>query len=150
MNINQPTIFRIIKIDFTSFIATIFPPCTWVVLLYFYFSNPGHGNTANFSIFASAATVIGLVVLVWRTAGIRAIFSDGLQASGTITNLSFFRDRGRVNYVYTHQGQKIVGGNAIMKTKETTALEIGQEITLLVDRGNPKRAFIRELYLEKL
>jgi 20S proteasome alpha/beta subunit len=52
-----------------------------------------------------------------------------------------------VDYVYSHQGQKYASGNAIHKVKQTLALKVGEQVVLIVDRNNPKRAFIRDLYM---
>jgi hypothetical protein len=52
-----------------------------------------------------------------------------------------------VEYVYTYQGQKYASGNAIHKVKQTQGLKIGEEVLVMIDRNNPKRAFIRDLYM---
>jgi hypothetical protein len=43
-------------------------------------------------------------------------------------------------------GQPYQNGNAIMKNQKTQAFRNGDEIELIVDRSNPKRAFIKQLY----
>jgi len=78
---------------------------------------------------------------------ISSVFGNGIETSGTIQKIYFFRGRGRVEYVYSFQGQKYMSGNAINRTKTTRALSDGQHITLLVDPNNPKRAFVKEIYL---
>jgi hypothetical protein len=75
------------------------------------------------------------------------VFEDGTEAKGVVTGLSFFRGRGRVQYSYTVHGEKQTSDNAINKNGRTRKLKVGQKVTVLVDRNNPKRAFIREIYL---
>jgi len=100
----------------------------------------------TFPAISLAVTVISLIVLTWRIRQVFALLSDGLEMSATISNVSFFRDRGRVDYIYNYQGQKYASGNAIHKVKLTKNLKIGDEVIVVVDRNNPKRAYIRDLY----
>ena len=96
---------------------------------------------------AIVAAVIGVPVLVRRYQTISSVFEDGTEAQGTVTSLSFFRGRGRVQYSYTFQGEKQSSDNAINKNGRTRKLRVGQKVTVLVDRNNPKQAFIRDIYL---
>jgi len=92
-------------------------------------------------------TIVSISVIGWRVQAINTVFSDGMEMTAAISNVSFFRDRGRVDYVYTYQGQKYVSGNAIHKVKQTLELRVGTQVVLMADRNNPRRAFIRDLYM---
>jgi hypothetical protein len=94
-------------------------------------------------------TLAGLGLVFWRVQVIKAIFEDGIEIAGTLRSVVFFRDRGRVEYVYTYLDQKYASGNAILKTSRTKRLQPGMQIVLVVDRSQPRRAFIRDLYLEE-
>jgi hypothetical protein len=52
-----------------------------------------------------------------------------------------------VDYVYIHQGNRYVSSNAIHKVQQTRALRIGDQVVVMVDRNDPQRAFIRDLYI---
>ncbi|HEX9838566.1 MAG TPA: DUF3592 domain-containing protein, partial [Anaerolineales bacterium] len=78
---------------------------------------------------------------------ISSVFEDGTEAKGVVTGLSFFRGRGRVQYSYTFQGEKQTSDNAINKNGRTRKLRVGEAVTVIVDPNDPKRAFIREIYL---
>lgn len=95
----------------------------------------------------SIITIVAIGVLAWRVQVFNTIFNDGLETPATVGNIFFFRDRGRVDYVYTYQGQKYISGNVIHKVKQTQALQIGEQVIVMVDRNHPNRAFIRDLYV---
>jgi hypothetical protein len=52
-----------------------------------------------------------------------------------------------VEYTYIYASQEFKSGVEIHRTKQTKALKTGDRVILMVDRSNPKRAFIRDLYL---
>jgi hypothetical protein len=143
----QPSLLKIITIDYAALLGWLFPVVMWgmyVVLIVL-----GNVKTNDFTlpVIFAVITVVALAILIWRIQVFNTIFSDGIETTATINNVSFFRDRGRVDYVYTHQGQKYASGNAIHKVKQTLALKVGEQVVLIVDRNNPKRAFIRDLYM---
>lgn len=145
----QPSFLKIIMIDYAALLGWLFPTVAWGI--YILLLALGNTKTSDYSlliIFASI-TVLALVVLVWRVQVINTVFSDGIESTATIRNVSFFRDRGRVDYIYTYQGQKYASGNAVHKVKQTQALKVGDPVVVVIDRNNPKRAFIRDLYLQE-
>ena len=95
---------------------------------------------------AIIGTVLGLTLLAWRVYSFQQTFANGENAVGRITSISFFKDRGRIEYSYSLNGQTFQSGNAIMKNKKTQSFRNGDEIELIVDRLNPQRAFIKALY----
>lgn len=143
----QPSLIKIITIDYAALLGFIFPVTMWGLYIVLLFLEKV--KTTDFvlpAIFA-VITVLGIGVIGWRVRVFNSIFNDGIEATATISNISFFRDRGRVEYVYTYQGQKHVSGNAIHKVKQTQALKVGEQVIVMVDRNNPKQAFIRDLYM---
>lgn len=140
-----PSLFRIIQVDYLASLGVIATVVIWGMALAFLWLDPEAASF--FRIIAPLVTVVGLIVLFWRAQAIRSVFSDGEETPGVIGSIGFFRGRGRVEYVYTYQGRKLLGGNAVQSTKHAQALTQGQAVTVLVDRLNPKRAFVRELYL---
>ena len=50
---------------------------------------------------------------------------------------------------FTWEGQEVQQNSTIPKNNYTETLRKGQEITLVVDRDQPKLAFLRDLYLRK-
>ncbi len=145
MQSQRPSLFRVISTDYPSFLSVLFPIVFGGFSIYFFFA----GNDAYrlFLPLAMIVTVIGVPVLVRRYRTISSVFVDGTEAKGIVTGLSFFRGRGRVQYSYTFQGEKQSSDNAINKNGRTRKLRVGQNVTVLVDRNNPKQAFIRDIYL---
>jgi hypothetical protein len=143
----QASLVRIVTIDYASLLAVLFPIILWGI--YLILTVLQKVNVADFTLPAIYAgiTIIAVGVLGWRIRVINSVFNDGLEISATISRVFFFRDRGRVEYVYTYQGQKYTSGNAVHKVKQTQALQVGEQVSVMIDRNNPKRAFIRDLYL---
>ncbi len=143
----QPSLLKIVTIDYAALLGWLFPVVMWGMYIVLIVLGNVKTNDFTLPIIFAVITVVALAVLIWRIQIFNSIFSDGIETTATINNVSFFRDRGRVEYVYTHQGQKYASGNAIHKVKQTLALKVGEQVVLVVDRNNPKRAFIRDLYM---
>lgn len=145
MQNQSPSLFRVISTDYPSYLSVLFPVVFGAFTMYFFATE----NTAAqlFLLLTIGATVIGVPTLIQRYRAISAVFQDGVSAKGIVSSIGFFRGRGRIEYVYTFQGQKLTSGNAINRNGRTRNLRIGQEVTVVVDRNNPKRAFVKEIYL---
>ena len=142
----QPSLVKIATIDYAALLGWLSPVVIWGMYVVFIILGNVKTNDFTLPIIFAVITVIALAFLVWRIQIFNTVFSDGIETTATINNISFFRDRGRVEYVYTHQGQRYASGNAIMKVKQTQALKVGEQVVLMIDGNNPKRAFIRDLY----
>ena len=144
--VRTPSLWRIIQNDYVAHMAFLFPIVFWGLYVFFVLSRQGDGS--QFFLYAAPlATVIAAAVVIWRYRIFSRVFSDGLEAPGIVSSAAFFRGRGRIECTYTYQGQKLISGNAIHETNRSRDFEQGTEVTLVVDRNNPKRAFIRDLYL---
>ena len=144
---NQPSLLKIVTIDYATFLGWLIPVVVWGI--YIVLIILGNVQTDDFTLPITffGMTVAALAILIWRIQIFNTVFSDGIEITATISNVSFFRDRGRVEYVYFHQGEKYASGNAIHKVKQTLALKVGEQVVLMVDRNNPKRTFIRDLFI---
>lgn len=140
-----PSLWRIIQVDYAASISVIFPLVAWGLAVVARFFDPE--AAAFFLSAAPIVTVVGLTLLWWRTRLIRQVFTEGEETPGVLITIGFFRGRGRAEYVYTYQSRKYQSGNAIQASAITRALIPSQAVTVMVDRSNPKRAFLRELYL---
>lgn len=155
---SKPSIIRIIQSDYLALLGVLVPVVSlimYVSVAYFgYF--PGlrgrdpiqgtEGAPIFFYLFI-IGLVFGLPLAFWRIQTIQKIFSKGMEVVGQITNISFYRDRGRVEYSYSYEGHAYSSGNAIMKTRQTQQLRSGNQIALLVNPDEPQRALIRDLYI---
>ncbi len=145
--VKRPSILKIILIDYVALLATLFPIVMWGMYMLLVILKNIQPLDMTFLVINSVTTFVSLVVLIWRIRLYFALFSDGLEATATISNVSFFRDRGRVDYIFNYQGQKYASGNAVHKVKQTENLKVGDEVIVIIDRNNPKRACIRDLYM---
>jgi hypothetical protein len=154
----RPSPFRVLQSDFIALGSILFPAVMWgmyIVIAYFGFfpgfrgHDPIQGSEGApaFLYLGIITTLIGVPLFVWRWRSFQSVFARGRVVTGRIASVSFSRDRGRVEYSYEYSGQRYHGGNAIMKTKRTKALQEGDEVELIVDPENPKRALIRDLYV---
>jgi hypothetical protein len=142
----QPSIFKIIIIDYAAFTAALTPVVLWGLYLLLLAMNKIRITDITYPVLAAGITFISILVVVWRIRQISMIFEDGLEVPATISNVFFFRDRGRVDYTFTYNGQKYITGNALHKVKQTSELRVGDTVTVLLDRNDPRRTCIRELY----
>ena len=153
----HPSSVSIVKNDYGALMGFIMPLVLWSMFIatnVFGFSLSRRGRApiesnstdSTFLYIAIVGTVVGIALLVWRIYSFQQTFSNGEKTVGRITSVSFFKDRGRIEYSYNLKGQTYQSGNAIMKNKKTQSFRDGDEIELIVDRLNPKRAFIKTLY----
>ncbi len=141
----SPSLLRILLVDYWAYLGALFLIIVPGLLTFFVLFN--YPVDPLFVVVCAALALAGLLTAAWRIFTITSIFSDGLAVPAAISNVWYFRDRGRVEYTYTFRGQKYRGGNAIHKSRYTRFLESRTDVTVVVDRNNPKRAFIQELYV---
>ncbi|MGB8982186.1 MAG: DUF3592 domain-containing protein [Anaerolineales bacterium] len=145
MQNHRPSLFRVISVDYASLLAVLFPVVFWVWSGYYFYS--GDDSLQLFLTLSAIVSLVAIPFLFWRYRMISSIFEDGIETQGTVTATRFFRGRGRIEYAYSLQGQKFVSSNAVNRTQYTRELSEGQQVTVFMDRDNPKRAFLKEVYL---
>jgi len=154
----KPSIVRIVQSDYLALLGILVPAVSlimYVCVAYFgYFPGfrgrdpiQGTEGAPLFLYLFIIGLVVGIPLAIWRIRSIQQMFSKSVEVAGQITNISFYKDRGRVEYSYTYQSQNHSGGNAIMKTGKTQQLRSGDQVVLLVNPDDPKRALIRDLYV---
>jgi hypothetical protein len=147
---HSPSFFSIVQADYVALLSFLFPIAMWGLFIFnrYIASGPDRADAASFFLrLAIAATVIGIPLLIWRIRTFQAHFARGVEVAGKVTGIGFRRDRGRIEYAYSYQGQTYHGANAIHKISKTRYLKPGDEVALLVDPDNPKRAFVRDIYI---
>jgi len=101
----------------------------------------------HYCIFGSLA-IIGLIGFICRISVIKSYFVNGIEVKGVITDLMYWRDRGRIMFNYTIEGQEHRGKLAIHTTKATANLGKGYEIKVLVKPENHSKAIIMDVFEE--
>jgi len=153
----KPSVIRIIQSDYIAILAIVFPIAAWLLYIgtsYFGFVPGMRGRDAltasdasTFLYLSLAVTLVCVPMLFWRVRNIQTMFERGIETPGQVTDINFYRDRGRVEYSYVFEGQTYRGGNALHKSKRAKSLRRGDSVVVVVDSQNPKRAFIRDLYM---
>jgi hypothetical protein len=157
-SIPNPSIFQIIKNDALSCVALILPVVMWgiyIAVTYFGFSFESKrtgttvANSEGNPVFLIAPIVLSFLcggIIFWRLSSIQKLFKSGERVIGRIIDISFFKDRGRIEYTYSYGRQNFQSGTAIMKNSKTQSYQNGQEILLVVNSANPNKALIQDLY----
>lgn len=138
---DNPSVVQIIWTDYFAFITALLPVTIWVVVLIIW-------KTAFFIKLGAVGTLIVLGLLFWRLWIFRKVFREGKSVLGRISSAYLNRDRGRVEYTYSYHGKFYQSGVSIHRNSHTKALKVGEGVILVVDPRNPRRAFIRSLYLD--
>ena len=150
-----PSIFRIIWTDFWATLAAIFL-FPFLILVAIFLGLPLLLDPKLMVSVQSLLVVLGATAgwllifggaLALRISTIRSVFNDGQELKGQITEVEFTRDHGRVKYTYIYMGAPYTSSNRIMKNGRTRQLAAGSDALIMVDIGDPRRAFLRDLYL---
>lgn len=148
-----PTLFQIISTDYLAqnFFVMIF--AGWA----FYLIDPlFSGKTSTFLlIFALILTPIGLGTFYWRYNLIRSTIVNGVEVTGTITEIETIstgkrREDRILHYEYNINGQAYQYKNRVKKNTCASKLKTGQQVILLAHEKTPHIAFIKDVYLEYL
>lgn len=145
MNDKRASILKIIWVDAWAMFAAIFTLVAPGIYIYDTFF--AEQSTVNLNWIMLGILVLSLLGLAMRVISILSLCNAGLEAKATITEIVFFRDRGYIKFLYTHQGQKYIGSQSVMKNKITTQYRNGQEVNIAVDRENAKKAIITDLFM---
>jgi hypothetical protein len=145
MNTNKPpSLLKILQTDYYTFLSFLFLLILWIVYALFqifdFESPPG-------AIYVAVAlSTFSLAIMVWRYQIIQALFSNGTLVSATVTDLWFYRGRGRIDFAFNFRGHEYLSGNDVVPSINTRAMRVGDRINVLIDPENPLRAIIQVLY----
>lgn len=148
-----PALHQIISTDYLAqnFFVMIF--AGWA----FYLIDPlFSGKTSTFLlILALILTPIGLGTFYWRYNLIRATIVNGMEVTGTITEIETIstgkrREDRILHYEYNVNGQMHQYKNRVKQNAYARTLKVGQQVTLLAHAKTPQIAFIKDIFLEYL
>jgi hypothetical protein len=143
MSIKPFSARRALDNDFNLTIVFVVPLIIWAVYL---LSRMIAGGSTLILVIAIIATALSPVVLIWRLRSLRTFLEQGEPVKGELVKVYFFQDRGRIDYKYVYNEKKYSGSIAIHKNKETSNFEVGKEVSLVVDKEDPERALLLDLY----
>ena len=145
--VKLPSLKKIITADYNARVSFLSAVGIWVLYFFLvYLHKDDMQRFAGLDVYA-ALTVIALVVLGWRIWVIRQAFGSGLEITGKLNHIFFYRDIGDLKVSYTYQGERYASENKVTRSQQALALKAGQLVVLAVDKKHPGRAFVRDLYL---
>lgn len=135
---------KVIWNDWPALAASIAVPITWII----HFAIPLlQRSVVPFPLWFSVSVSAALVaVLVWRIRRVSRLFARGARAGGVITRVLIAKDRGRLEFVFEHNGRRVYAWMPVHKTRVVLALTPGDPVDVLFDEAKPNRAIVRKLY----
>lgn len=108
----------------------------------------GQGPMAGYGgvLLSSGISLMAMGLLARRIAYFKKVLLLGPRVRAAITDLGFFRDRGRIAFSYLFQGKELTNRALVMKNAETRAFAVGEAVDAAVDPENPGRALLVDLY----
>jgi|GEM_PF-2386628 len=104
--------------DYILMITTIIPTIFIGFIIYFIYINEDKNLILIFGLLA----VVFAVLFFVRIKYIKSFLNDADTIQGVIISVGFFKDRGRIDYVYEINNNRYVHGQAVMKNKYTKKL----------------------------
>lgn len=105
-------------------------------------------NDSFFFLWMAIVTIlICIPFLFFRVQRIKNHFKEGVEVIGIIIYISLFKDRGRIEFSYVFEGKEYVSGTAVHQNSYVKSLKMGQHINVVVNKENPKKAFIKEMFV---
>lgn len=144
----QASLKKILLTDYGAFIGWLAPLFYLGTILLQFLLGESFATIQTFALVLFLVSLAFLGLLFWRVSLIRRVIEEGVQMPATIVRASFFRGRGRVEVVYTYQGERFLSRNLVVKNKSTRSLTEGMPVLVIIDPENPRRAFVQELYVE--
>lgn len=144
----QASLKKILLTDYGAFLGWMTPVTYLGVIVLQFFLGETLEVILRLALVLLPLSLAGLALAFWRVSLIRRVIEEGVQMPATIVRASFFRGRGRVEVVYTYQGERFLSRNLVVKNKSTRSLAEGMPVLVMIDPENPRRAFVQELYVE--
>lgn len=138
------SLLRTIWVDWPALAVSIGIPVIWAI---HFASAYVTWIPAGAPVLLPTAITLGLAAaLAWRLWRVARLCARGRTAPGEITGLQIVKDRGRLKFVFEHQGQPVESWTPVHKSKAVLALQPGQEVEVLFDPDRPGRAIVKHLY----
>jgi hypothetical protein len=91
-------------------------------------------------------TILCPLLLAIRLRKIRRIFREGREAAGRVVFFRQFRDRGRIEFEFEHEGGVVRAANPVHLSHAVRLINVGQNVTVVYLPHNPKTALIKEIF----
>ena len=145
MDRNQPSIFRMILADYTSYQAAILTAILWLI---FIVDRIFPTYSVLFSFLVLVVSVASAALLLVRYRRVMALFETCLETPGVIEEVVSFRGRVSVIYEFTFRGERFAIERSFLRSKLIENLAPGKQITVLVDSDNLQQSIIKDIYTQ--
>ena len=143
-NQKAPSLITIIRTDYYAFLTFLFLVIIWGFFIMFQIFNFGYPDSALVVLLGVSA--LAIAIGIWRIQTILALFSVGIKLSATVTEIWFFRGRGRIDYAFTYRSHDFLAGNDVVPTQSAKNLRVGDRLTVIVDPDNPTRSIVMDIF----
>lgn len=151
----RPSAFRILRTDYLSSLAVIVPLVgfalfilTGVFGLHIFRRGVDVSDAPFFLKWGLISGAIGIPLLFWRLRAIQSLFARGVEVPGSVLSANFHRGRGRIEFAYFFQGVEHSAGAAVQKNYTVRRMLSRDEVIVIVDPENPRKAFLRDLFAD--
>lgn len=145
---NQPSLKSIFFTNYLVHLCTIASIVIFGLELYLLWVNEGNLDIFELMMIFIIIFLVLIVVIYNRISLIRSVFSDGNMTNGIITRKIGYNGQYWVALTFIYHGQTYKCTNSVVQSRTTKELTCGENVVLMVDQHNPRRAFIRDIYLQ--
>jgi hypothetical protein len=144
MNNDRPSLFRILVIDYISFMSFLVPLVAWFV---YFLAGPHPDSTVLIASICLTGAAVPL--FLWRVYYFLRMFDAGVQTPAIIQKFLYTKSRGRIEYTYNYQGEEYYGHDNVYRYTGVREIALGLQVTALVDPNNPQKAVIKDLFAKR-
>jgi hypothetical protein len=144
----KPRIGSILWTDWPALVCLMSFPVIWLICaqLPFVRRDGGFGMHDALAIALPLSLVAG-GLLAWRIVRIHGLFSRGQLVRARVTRVDTTADRCRLEFAYDFAGMRLTSWTSVYRNMQVQALQVNQEIEVLVDATRPDNAIVRQLYV---
>jgi hypothetical protein len=141
-----PTFWKILNTDYASWICLVTPLTLWAFFIILKLLRPSYSDEPLYLSISAGATIIGILIAVYRIFSTLNLLNRGIPVKGKITRIQNMRGMGQVAYEFKQDGAKHLANLTYRRGKKSFKLNPGMAVTILVDPKNPRKSLIKELY----
>lgn len=145
----KTSILKILFTDFAAFVCLIIPLLYGGMYLLLLSSGSPQKVVLFTPLYLGVVALVCWGIVLWRVYLIKTVVEDGWLTQATITNISITKDRGRIDYTYKYGENEYKSWCAVMLTQRTRSLRLGEQVPVMLDSSNHRRAFLPDLYLHE-
>jgi len=138
----RPSLLCMLSSDYRTAVWLSVPIVVWLIYLIIPFF-----RLPLFTYTAIGFTVLCLGLWVHHWLKVRALLATGVVVPGRVKAVTRERSRGRVSVTFNHGDKGYAQTLTVARSKQTDALEEGQEVRLIVASDDVERVLLLDLYI---